>query len=176
MFKTTGNHAAFSLFGLLTFMGATSDAKAADTTTPVELVDALNGVFGKHAGMRASHAKGFCLSGKFTPAPDAASLSKAPQFSKSVPLLGRLSIGGGNPKAADNAKGGRGLAVRFDLGDGAASDFVLLSVPIFFAKTPAQVVEFLKVRTPPEGADSPIPPRSKPSARRIPRPRAKAPG
>ena len=33
----------------------------------------------------------------------------------------------------------------------------MLSVPIFFAKTPAQVVEFLKVRTPPQGADKPDP-------------------
>ena len=138
-------------------MGGTSDAKAADPTTPVELVDALNGVFGKQPHTRGSHAKGFCVSGKFTPAADAASLSKAPQFSKSVPLLGRFSMGGGNPKAADNSKGGRGLALRFDLGDGAASDFVLLSVPVFIAKTPAQGVEFLKVRTPPEGADKPAP-------------------
>ncbi|MET0348010.1 MAG: catalase family peroxidase [Methyloceanibacter sp.] len=145
------------LFGLLILVGGTSDAKATDPTTPVELVDALNGGFGKHPHTRGSHAKGFCVSGKFTPAADAASLSKAPQFSKSVPLLGRFSTGGGNPKAADNSKGGRGLALRFDLGDGAASDFVPLSVPVFFAKTPAQVVEFLKVRTPPEGADKPDP-------------------
>ena len=71
----------------------------------MELADALNGVFGKHPHTRGSHAKGFCVSGKFTPAADAASLSKAPQFSKSVPLLGRFSMGGGNPKAADNSKG-----------------------------------------------------------------------
>lgn len=100
---------------------------------------------------------GFCVSGKFTPAPDAAALSKAPQFAKSVPLLGSFSMGGGNPKAADNSKGERGLALRFDLGDGAVSDHAMLSVPIFFAKTPAQVVEFLKVRTPPQGADKPDP-------------------
>lgn len=157
MGKHTRKHATTAVLSLFLFAGATPGAHAADATTPVELVDALNGVFGKHPHIRASHAKGFCVSGTFTPAPDAASLSKAPQFSKSVPLLGRFSIGGGNPKAADNAKGGRGLALRFDLGDGAASDFVLLSVPIFFAKTPAQVVEFLKVRTPPEGAEKPDP-------------------
>lgn len=32
-----------------------------------------------------------------------------------------------------------------------------ISVPLFFAKTPEQVVEFLKVRTPAEGADKPDP-------------------
>ena len=157
MGKHNGKHAVISLFGLLMLLGAASDATAADPTTPVELVDALNGVFGKHPGARASHAKGFCVSGTFTPSADGASLSKAPQFSKPVPLLGRFSIGGGNPKAPDNTKGGRGLALKLDLGDGAASDFVMLSVPVFFAKTPAQVVEFLKVRTPPDGADKPDP-------------------
>ncbi len=157
MGKHTGKQATIAFLSLILFGGTAPGAVAADTTTPVELVDALNGVFGKHPGMRGSHAKGFCVSGKFTPAPDAASLSKAPQFAKPVPLLGRFSMGGGNPKAADNSKGGRGLALRFDLGDGATSDFVMLSVPIFFAKTPAQVVEFLKVRTPAEGAEKPDP-------------------
>jgi catalase len=79
-------------------------ARAADPTTPVELVDALNGVFGKHAGTRSGHAKGFCLTGEFTPAPDAATLSKAPHFAKPVPITARFSMGGGNPQAPDNAK------------------------------------------------------------------------
>ena len=157
MLRNSAKRAAIAIFGLLMLAGAVSGAQAADPTTPVELVDALNGVFGKYPHTRASHAMGFCVSGKFTPAPDAAALSKAPQFAKSVPLLGSFSMGGGNPKAADNSKGGRGLALRFDLGDGAVSDHVMLSVPIFFAKTPAQVVEFLKVRTPPQGADKPDP-------------------
>lgn len=139
------------------FLACLVGGARAQEPTPVEMVDGLNAVFGKHPGTRGSHAKGFCVTGTFTPAPDAPSLSKAPQFAKPVPLLGRFSIGGGNPKAADNSKGGRGLALRFDLGDGASSDLVMLSVPVFFAKNPAQVVEFLKVRTPPAGADKPDP-------------------
>jgi catalase len=82
----------------------------------------LNGVFGKHAGMRAAHTKGFCVTGQFTPSPDAAGLSKAPQFAKPVPVTGRFSLGGGNPEAPDNVKGNvRGLALRFDLGGGAVT-------------------------------------------------------
>ncbi|KAF1007799.1 MAG: Catalase-related peroxidase [Pseudomonas fluorescens] len=46
-------------------------------STPTQLVDALNGVFGKHAGARAVHAKGVVLEGQFTPSPTAASISKA---------------------------------------------------------------------------------------------------
>jgi catalase len=148
-------HAAVSLLSLVFLAGALSGVGLAADPSAADLVDALNGVFGKYAKTRGSHAKGFCVSGQFTPAPDAASLSKAPQFAKTVPVLGRFSLGGGNPKAADNSKGARGVALRFDLGDGASSDLVLLSAPLFFAKTPEQVVEFLKVRTKAEGADKP---------------------
>lgn len=127
--------------GLFAF---TAVAVAADPT-PVDLVNALNGVFGSHAGTRAGHAKGFCLTGKFTPAPEAATLSKAAHFAKPVPIIARLSLGGGNPQAPDNAKANvRGLAIKFDLGQGASTDLVMISAPIFFVQTPALFVEFLQ--------------------------------
>jgi catalase len=121
------------------------------------LVDALNGVFGKHAGARGSHAKGQCVRGSFTPTADAAGLSKAPMFAEPKPLLGRFSFGGGNPKAGEKAKSPRGLALRFDPDGETPIDFVQLSAPIFFAATPEQVVEFLDVRKP--GADGKPDPR-----------------
>lgn len=117
---------------------------AADPT-PADLVDALNGVFGKHAGDRAAHTKGICLSGNFTPSADAAKLSKALHFAKPVPILARFSLGGGNPEAPDNAQDNvRGLAVKFDLGSGGTTDIVTISAPVFFVQTPALFVEFLK--------------------------------
>lgn len=119
-------------------------ARAADPT-PVDLVDALNAVFGKPHGTRSAHTKGFCLSGRFTPSPEAPKLSKAAHFAKPVPIIARFSLGGGNPSAPDNVKGNvRGLAVRFDLGDGASTDLVMISAPMFFAPTPALFVEFLQ--------------------------------
>lgn len=124
---------------------------SAEDVSPEKLVDSLNGVFGKHAMARASHAKGVCVEGSFTPAPDAASVSKVPFLAAAVPVLGRFSFGGGNPKASDKAKSPRGLAVRFDPEGSAPTDFVFLSVPIFFARTPAEVVGFLEARFP--GAD-----------------------
>jgi hypothetical protein len=46
--------------------------------------------------------------------------SKAPQFAKPVGITARFSLGGGNPQAPDNAEDNvRGLAVRFDNGNGA---------------------------------------------------------
>jgi catalase len=120
---------------------------SAEDATPEALVDALNAVFGKHAGMRAAHTKGFCVKGNFTPSAEAAAYSKAPQFSafQPVPLLGRFSLGGGNPQAADNGKEPiRGLALKFDLGDAGETDMVMISAPVFVARTPEQFLTLLQ--------------------------------
>ena len=107
--------------------------RAQDPPLPDQLVDALNRVFGKHPGDRAAHNKGICLTGQFTPSSEAPSLSKALQFAKAVPITARFSLGGGNPQAPDNAQDNvRGLAVRFDLGNGANSDLVMISAPVLF--------------------------------------------
>lgn len=129
---------------------------SAEEPTGEALVDALNAIFGKHKA-RSSHAKGQCLKGTFTPTADAAALSKAGHFAKPVPVLGRFSMGGGNPKVPDTAKPApRGFALRFDPGGGASSDLVLASSPMFFAKTPTQMLGFLQARVPgPDGKPDP---------------------
>jgi catalase len=114
--------------------------------SPADLVDALNGVFGQHAGARGSHAKGFCARGSFTPAPQARALTKAGLLAAtSVPAELRFSIGGGNPAAPDKSRSVRGLSVR--LTDGREHwDLVFISEPVFFAATPASFVSFLQAR------------------------------
>src|SRR5215468_9917084 len=134
-------------FGAVVALGlcARTVAGIAQQSTPTDLVDALNGLFGKHAGDRAAHTKGICLSGKFTPSAEAPKLSKAAHFAKEVPIRARFSLGGGDPKAPDNAQDNvRGLAIKFDLGNGASTDLVTISAPVFFVKTPELFVEFLK--------------------------------
>jgi catalase len=134
---------AGTLASLVLAAGAVTHAQ--DAPRPDQLVDALNGVFGNNPGMRAAHTKGICLTGTFTPAADAASLSKAGHFAKPVPVTARFSLGGGNPQSADNAQDNvRGLAIRFDLGDGAFTDLVMISAPVFFVKTPTLFVELLQ--------------------------------
>jgi catalase len=135
---------ALCAIAALIVVGGLGAGYAADPT-PADLVDALNGVFGKHAGDRAAHTKGFCMTGTFTPSADAPKLSKAPHFAKQVPITARFSLGGGNPQAPDNAQDNvRGLAVKFDLGGGATTDLVTISAPVFFVQTPALFVEFLQ--------------------------------
>ena len=135
---------ALSAFVSLALCGSALDA-IAQQPTPADLVDALNGVFGKHAGDRAAHTKGVCLTGSFNPSAEAPKLSKAAHFAKQVPIRARFSLGGGNPNAPDNAQDNvRGLAVKFDLGNGASTDIVTISAPVFFVRTPELFVEFLK--------------------------------
>lgn len=124
-----------------------SAGTVAQEVTPEQLIDGLNSVFGNKQ-VRASHAKGVCVTGTFTPTPDAAALSKAPQFAKPVPVLGRFSVGGGNPKAPDKVKGARGLAVRFDVGGGNNTDLVMVNAPIHFANTLEQMMGFFQARVP----------------------------
>ncbi|MBC8109141.1 MAG: catalase family peroxidase [Anaerolineae bacterium] len=133
--------------GKPTIANATPVAAAAQTP-PDQLVDALNGVFGKHKA-RGSHAKGFCMAGELEASSNAATITRASLFQpgKRTPIIGRFSVGGGNPKAADNGKSVRGIAVRAVDGN-QRLDWIFISAPHFFAQTPEQFANFFKVRAP----------------------------
>lgn len=138
---------AIVTFGLAAVLAPACFTSLAAEPGPADLVDALNGAFGKYPHTRAGHAKGTCVTGSFTPSKDAPALTKAPQFAKPVPVIGRFSLGGGNPKAPDNDKGNaKGLALRFDLGDGASTDLVMISAPVFVAKTPQAFFDLLTAK------------------------------
>ncbi|MCJ2132277.1 catalase family peroxidase [Methylobacterium sp. E-045] len=139
---------------------ATGCALALALTAPVQaeeadaaaIVGAQFAAGGNKPGVRASGAKGVCVTGQFTPSPEAAALSKAPHFAKPVPVTARFSMGGSNPGISDKAKPvTRGFAMR--LRD-PAGDLVLviISAPVFSARTPRQLLDFASVRAPgPDG-------------------------
>lgn len=115
---------------------------------PAEQVDALNALFGRHAGARASHAKGFCATATFMPSKQAAAFVRAPLFAEAeVPAVVRWSVGGGNPAISDKSRSVRGLAVRLQ-GKSDNYDLVMISEPVFFAATPESFVSFLQARVP----------------------------
>ena len=122
---------------------------AADEAEPdaTEMVNALNRVFGAKPGVRASHAKGFCAKGEFTPDAQAGRFVKGPMFATNTPFPAsiRFSIGGGNPGISDKSRSVRGLAVHLTHPK-EAYDLVLLSEPVFFAATPKSFVSFLDAR------------------------------
>jgi catalase len=131
--------------------------KTDPATFPVQAVDALNAVFGRHPGMRASHAKGICATGVFTATREAAGISKAPHFSgKPVKVDVRFSVGGGNPKVSDKAPVVRGIAIRFNWENG-TTDLLAISAPMFFAATPEGFLGFLQARVPDPTTGKPNP-------------------
>ena len=133
---------------------AQADAPA---PAPTAMVDALNGTFGKHAGKRASHAKGFCARGDFTPARQAGQFVNSPLFKQAkIDAAIRFSIGGGNPGVSDKSRSVRGLSVRLT-GGNETYDLLLISEPVFFAATPASFVSFLEARVPDPATKKPDP-------------------
>ncbi|WP_407524739.1 catalase family peroxidase [Methylobacterium oryzisoli] len=127
-------------------------AAMAQDADPQAIVAGQFAIGGNHSGVRASGAKGTCVSGTFTPTPEAAGLSKAPHFAKPTPMTARFSMGGSNPKISDKTKPvTRGFSMRFKDTSG---DFVLvfISAPVFGSKTPQQLLDALTVRLPgPDG-------------------------
>ena len=76
-------------------------------------------------------------------------LSTASAFSgKPVPVIARFSIGGGNPKAADNTKGQRNMALQFDLPGGESWQMGNISAPVFGAASPEQLLGRLQSLAP----------------------------
>ena len=111
-------------------------------------INALNGVFGRHASARASHPKGVCARGCFKPAPSLAQLLASPMFAQpSLDALVRFSIGGGNPAVSDTTRVVRGIALTLTAGP-ERYDLIMLSEPVFFAATPESFLSFLAARKP----------------------------
>jgi catalase len=106
---------------------------------------------------RPSGAKGQCFTGTFTPTPEAAALSRSAAFAKPSKVVAHLSVGGGNPKVADGARGvNRGLSFRLDDGGPGQTEFVMVNAPVNFVHSPEQMLAFLQARLP--GADGKMDP------------------
>lgn len=113
------------------------------------IVDAMNAIHGVHPGFRAVHAKGSCARGTFVATEEAAKVCVAPHLQgDEIPTTVRFSNGSGKPSRADGARDERGLAVKFHLPDGATTDIVSLTLPVFFVKTPETFLRFLEAQRP----------------------------
>jgi catalase len=99
--------------------------------------------------LRALHAKGTLCAATFTPAPEAARLSRAPHFS-GAPCRAhvRFSNGSGVIGADYAPREGRGMAVKIYLPGGGTTDVVAVTLPAFFVRTPEDFLEFVHARKP----------------------------
>jgi len=116
------------------------------------LVDGLNSAYGVHPGHRAAHAKGVLCAATFTASPAAAALSRAVHLNaEPVRAHVRFSNGGGDPTVPDAARDARGIAVKLYLPDGTTTDIIGITLPVFFARTPEDLLEFNEARRPDPG-------------------------
>jgi len=100
-------------------------------TTPEQAMEKIHDRFGAHDGHRALHAKGIHCVGTFEPTPEGAMLTRAAHMAAPVSAKVRFSNGGGDPTVPDYAPDVRGLAVSFQLPDGASTDILAQTLPRF---------------------------------------------
>jgi catalase len=125
----------------------------------VEIVDALNAVNGSHPGFRAVHAKGTVCRGRFRATSEAGRLSRAAHLQGDpVEATVRFSNAGGNPHGSDaNPIAGRGMAVKFHLPDGEATDIVSVPLVVFLVRTPEDFLALTRARIPDPETGEPDP-------------------
>jgi catalase len=117
--------------------------------TPSGFIDQFEATFGKFEGYRRSGAKGICAAGEFVGSVEGRNLSQASVFSgKPVPVVLRFSVGGANPKAPDNAKSQRNMALAFSLPNGEQWLMGNISAPVFGAESPEQFFALVASRQP----------------------------
>lgn len=116
-----------------------------DKSLSQQIFDTMIQVPGANPAFRTAHAKGVVCQGTFTPSKDAAGLSKAAHFQGgSVPVTVRFSDASPDPVVADNSAQPHGMAIRFTLPGGAATDIVLLSHNGFIVGVPEDFLALQK--------------------------------
>jgi catalase len=123
----------------------------------VDALEAVNG--GPHPGFRAVHAKGTVCKGTFTPTTEATTLSRAAHLQGDpVEATVRFSNASGDPQTSDaNPIAGRGMAVKFHLPGGEATDIVSVPLVVFIARTPEDFLALTRARVPDPDTGHPDP-------------------
>lgn len=108
---------------------------------PVAAIDRLRAAFRGPDRHRTLHAKGRFYSGTFTATTAAAALGRAGHLTgEPVPVLVRWSNAGGNADVPDTKPDIRGMAVKFQLPDGTATDLLGQTSPRFPTDSPEEFV------------------------------------
>jgi catalase len=105
---------------------------------------------GAHKGYRRAHAKGLCLAGYF--AANGAGSALAPTSLLQLgtyPVVGRFSLGGGNPLAGDGRNVFHAIALRLNAPDGQEWRMAMDHTPIFPVADP-QTFEALQIASTPD--------------------------
>ena len=107
-------------------------ADVATSPSPQQAIDRLRAAFSGPPGHRTLHAKGRFYTGTFTATPEATALCRAGHFDgQPHEVTVRWSNAAGNAKRPDTKPDIRGMAVKFRLPDGSATDLLGQTSPRF---------------------------------------------
>jgi catalase len=131
-----------------------------------DLLRQFDTIFGLHPGFRPAHAKGAMLTGTFTPARGADSLTRAPHIQReSTPVTVRFSNSTGLPLIPDNDPNAnpRGMAIRFHLAERVHTDIIGHSTDGFPTRTGGEFLELMQALAASGDPSKPDPSRPSPS-------------
>jgi catalase len=129
-----------------------------DKLTPGRFVDEFERVNGRYSGSRRNHAKGVSVGGYFDSNGQGTRLSKAVVFQTGrLPVIGRFSLGVGDPHATDELSDARGLGLQFSLPDGEQWRTAMINLPVFPFKDPQAFYDNLVASQPDPNTHKPDP-------------------
>ena len=124
----------------------------------VRLVEGFRALAGPHPGFRALHAKGIVCSGTFLASADARRVTRASHFQgQPVATTIRYSNASGDPNVHDGLPNNRAMAVKFQLPDGKNADILANVIEGFPARTPEELLEFVRAQLPDPATGKPAP-------------------
>ena len=117
---------------------------------PQQLVNAIIAAFPDHEnGKRPIHTVGIGVEGFFVASAAASRYCVAEHLQgDKVPVTVRFSNGSGSPQKHDGWSDARGMATRFHLADGAATDLIAMTFREFFTPTPETFMAFFEAARP----------------------------
>jgi catalase len=130
--------------------------------TQARMIDRFEQVNGVWPGFRRNHAKGVCIVGYFNSNGEGVRLSKAAVFRAGrVPVIGRLSLAGGEPYMADGPAAVRAMGLAFRPPSGEEWRVAMIDIPVFIVKDPEGFYEQLLASRPDPGTGKPDPAKMK---------------
>lgn len=100
--------------------------------TQAGVIDGFEALNGLHPGFRRNHAKGVCVTGYFESNGNGVRISRAVVFEPGrIPVIGRFSVPGGKPFAADRDSDVHALALSFRPPNGEEWRTAMINIPVF---------------------------------------------
>jgi catalase len=105
--------------------------------TRAAIIDRFQSIAGIHPGFRRNHAKGVAVTGRFESSGDGRELTGAQVFGAGTwPVVGRFSLGGGDPFVSDSPTTVRGLGLAIGFAGRHQWRTAMINLPIFPVNSP----------------------------------------